>query len=138
MNAGSNFTSYVGIDTGNSVVIYKQGAQSIKIWHVFQLHNLIVRQINGIKLVLSTTQCVVLGQNHGHCKQVHDTCYFFFKKTSYTKIPQWHPSFRLQGSCCLQEEAESGKIILKKKKKMQCVCVLGFERKDLEDPIRAL
>lgn len=45
-------TSNVGIDTSNSIVIYNQSAQTIKMGHVLKLDNLIVRQINGIKLIL--------------------------------------------------------------------------------------
>lgn len=47
-----NLTSNVGIDTSNSVVIYKQSTQTVKMRKVFQLDNLIVRQIHSVKLVL--------------------------------------------------------------------------------------
>lgn len=46
------FTSNVGIDTRNSIIINNQSTQTIKERKVFKLNNLIVRQINGVELVL--------------------------------------------------------------------------------------
>lgn len=45
-------TPNVRVDSSNSVVVYKQSTQSVKVRQVFKLYNLIVRQINGVKLVL--------------------------------------------------------------------------------------
>lgn len=49
-------TSNVGIDSSNSIVVNNQSTQTIKKRHVLELHNLIVRQINSIKLILQTPQ----------------------------------------------------------------------------------
>ena len=49
-------TSDVRVDAGNSVVIYKQSAQSVEMGQVFELNNLIVGEIDGVELVFSGSE----------------------------------------------------------------------------------
>ena len=45
-------TIKIGIDTCDSVIVNQQSAKTIQVWEVFKLDNLIVRQVNCVKLVL--------------------------------------------------------------------------------------
>ena len=58
-NRSAVFTSNVGIDTRNSIIINNQSTQTIKERKVFKLNNLIVRQINCVELVLPHEKKIV-------------------------------------------------------------------------------
>lgn len=52
---GYCLTSDAGVDASNSIIVDQKSRQSLQVWEVFQLHYLIVRQVNAVILILHQT-----------------------------------------------------------------------------------